>query len=420
MRIFLKLFKESILFAFHALSVNKLRTFLSLLGISIGIFAIISVFTAVDSMEDNVQDSVKSLGENVIYVQKWPWGFGNEGGEYPWWKYWQRPLPGVKEMQELKDRTTTIDYFSFEAYVEGKTLKYRSNSVENTTVALVSHDFDKIKSFELADGRYFTEMESGAGRPVTVIGATIAAGLFENENPVGNDITVMGRKVNVIGVFKKEGKSLLETSNDDAVIIPLNYGRNLINIKNDNVGPFIKAKVKANVANAQAMDDLKSAMRSIRRLRPIEEDNFALNESNLLTKNVAIMFDTISMFGAIIGVFSVIVGGFGIANIMFVSVRERTSQIGIQKALGAKNYFILLQFLIEAVVLCIIGGIIGLLIIFILATIATKLMDFNMTLTLENILWGLGISGIIGVVSGFVPAYIASQLDPVEAIRSNG
>lgn len=418
MRIFLKLLKESVLFAFHALSVNKLRTFLSLLGISIGIFAIISVFTAVDSMEDNVQDSVKSLGENVIYVQKWPWGFG--GGEYAWWKYWQRPLPGIKEMQELKNRTNSILYFSFEAYLEGKIIKYKSNAVENTTVAMVSHDFDKIKAFELQDGRYFTESESETGRPVTVIGAEVANNLFDNEDPIGKNITIMGRKLAVIGVFKKEGKSLLETSNDDVVIVPLNYGRNLVNIKSDNVGPFIKAKVKDNVSNEQAMDDLKSAMRSIRRLRPIEEDNFALNESNLLTKNVAIMFDTISMFGGIIGIFSVIVGGFGIANIMFVSVRERTSQIGIQKALGAKNYFILLQFLIESVVLCIIGGLIGLIIIYLLALLATKAMDFNMTLTLENILWGIGISATIGIISGFVPAWSASKLDPVEAIRSNG
>lgn len=418
MQLFLKLLKESVKFAFHALSVNKLRTFLSLLGVSIGIFAIISVFTAVDTMEKNVQDSVKSLGENVIYVQKWPWGFGE--GEYAWWKYWQRPLPGVKEMQELKNRTTTIQYFSFEAYLNGKVIKYRSNSVENASVAMVSHDFDKIKSFELSAGRYFTDMESATGRPVAVIGANVASSLFENQDPISNSITVMGRKITVIGVFKKEGSSLLETSNDDVVIIPLNYGRNLVNIRNDNVGPFIKAKVKDNVSNLEAIDDLKSALRSIRRLRPIEEDNFALNESNLLTKNVAIMFDTISMFGGIIGIFSVIVGGFGIANIMFVSVRERTSQIGIQKALGAKNYFILLQFLIESVVLCIIGGVIGLVIIFILTIIATSALDFDMTLTLENILWGLGISGLIGVVSGFIPALSASQLDPVEAIRSNG
>lgn len=418
MNLFLKLFRESILFAFHALRANKLRTFLSLLGISIGIFAIISVFTAVDSMEDNVQSSVQSLGDNVIFIEKWPWGFGE--GEYPWWKYWQRPLPGVREMEELKERTTTISYYSFEAYLGNKLIKYKNNSVENATLAFASHDFDKIKSFELTGGRYFSDIESATGKAVALIGSDIASGLFENQSPIDKQIITFGRKLTVIGVFKKEGSSILETSSDNLVLIPLNYARNIIDIRNDNVSPFIKAKVKDNVNNALAMEELKTAMRSIRRLRPSEDDDFALNESNLLTKNVSSLFDTVTFVGGIIGFFSVLVGGFGIANIMFVSVKERTNQIGIQKSLGAKNYFILLQFLVEAVVLCLIGGLIGLMIIWGLASLVTNALEFKMVLTMENISWGLGISAVIGIISGFVPAWVASRLDPVEAIRSNG
>jgi putative ABC transport system permease protein len=416
--IFIKLFAESIAFAFHALQANKLRTILSLLGISIGIFAIISVFTVVDAMEDNVHKSVQSLGENTVYVQKWPWAFGSD---YPWWKYWQRPLPAVREMTELSQRTQSIEAFSFEAYLSGKTIKYLSNTVENADIGIVSHDYYKIKSFEIKEGRYFSEMESASGKPVAIIGSSIAQGLFNDPAlALGKDITVLSRKVNVIGVFKEEGKSILETTVDNQVIVPLNFGRNIVDIKSDRMDPFIKAKVKNNIPIQYASDEMRSAMRSIRRLRPIEEDNFAINQSNLLSNNITSLFSTVNVAGAIIGGFSILVGGFGIANIMFVSVRERTNQIGIQKSLGAKNYFILLQFLSEAIVLCIIGGVIGLIVIYLLTLFITYFLDFSLILTQHNIVLGLIISAIIGLISGFVPAFSASRLDPVEAIRSNG
>ncbi len=409
---------ESIAFALHALRANMLRTVLSLLGISIGIFAIISVFTVVDAMEKNVRTSVESLGDKTIYVQKWPWAFG---GDYPWWKYWQRPLPSVKEMHQLAARSQSIEAFTFEAYLNGKTVKYLNNSAENVTVALVSHDFDKVKSFELSAGRYLTEMESNSGRAVGIIGSNVANGLFGSaSNALGKVFEVMGRKVEVIGVFKEEGKSLLETEMDNTVVLPLNFGRNFVNIRSDRIDPFIKAKVKEGVPIQFANDELKSIMRSIRRLRPIEDDNFALNQSSLLSNNITNIFSALNMAGAIIGGFSILVGGFGIANIMFVSVKERTSQIGIQKSLGAKNYFILMQFLFEAIVLCLIGGLIGLSIIYFLAMFVSHAFDYPLSLTGHNIMLGLFISALIGLVSGFIPAYSASQLDPVEAIRANG
>lgn len=418
LRIFLKLSGESIAFALHALRANMLRTILSLLGISIGIFAIISVFTVVDAMEKNVRTSVESLGDKTIYVQKWPWAFG---GDYPWWKYWQRPLPSVKEMHQLAARSQSIEVFTFEAYLSGKTIKYLNNSAENVTVALVSHDFDKVKSFELSAGRYLTEMESNSGRAVGIIGSNVANGLFGNASTaLGKVIEVMGRKVEVIGVFKEEGKSLLETEMDNTVVLPLNFGRNFVNIRSDRIDPFIKAKVKEGVPIQFANDELKSIMRSIRRLRPVEDDNFALNQSSLLSNNITNIFSSLNMAGAIIGGFSILVGGFGIANIMFVSVKERTSQIGIQKSLGAKNYFILMQFLFEAIVLCLIGGLIGLSIIYFLAMFVSHAFDYPLSLTGHNIMLGLFISALIGLVSGFIPAYSASQLDPVEAIRANG
>ena len=230
----------------------------------------------------------------------------------------------------------------------------------------------------------------------------------------------MGHRYEVIGVFKKEGKDLLDTTSDNLLLIMLNNARNIIDLRKDNVNPFIKAKVKPGIAMNYASDDLKSAMRSIRKLRPRQDDNFALNESTLISSGISSLFGTVNFAGGFIAIFSIIVGGFGIANIMFVSVKERTNQIGIQKSLGAKRYFILLQFLIEAITLCLIGGVAGLFIIYVLTLFAEDAMGFALTLTVENLIWGLGISAFIGVLSGFIPAWSASRLDPVEAIRSNG
>lgn len=415
--IYAKLIRESIMFAFHALSVNKLRTFLSLLGITIGIFTIILVFTVVDSLEKNVRDSVESLGDNVIYVQKWPWAFGSD---YPWWKYWQRPLPDYKEMSLLKERTYSAEAITYQAFLSGKTIKHGSSSIENADVVAVSHEFDKIKSFELSDGRYFTESESEAGRAIAIIGAEISNTLFENSDPIGKEIVTINRKLTVIGVFAKEGSSILGNSLDNTVLIPVNFARNVMNLKSDRTNPMIQVKGKPGITNLELTEELRGAMRAIRRQRPFEEDNFALNESKLLSNQIGSLFDVVGVAGWIIGGFSILVGGFGIANIMFVSVRERTNQIGIQKSLGAKKYFILIQFLSEAVTLCVIGGMLGLLIVYLIALGASSFLDFDLTLSFANILRGLLISAVIGIISGFIPAYTASKLDPVEAIRSNG
>jgi putative ABC transport system permease protein len=418
LQIFLRLFRESFLFAFEALRVNKLRTILSLLGITVGIFAIISVFTVTDALERKIRSDVESLGDNVIYIQKWPWV--PEGGEeYPWWKYMNRPLPGYKEMAEVARKAESAGAIAYVATLSGQVIKYRSSAVENASILAVSHDYDQIKSIELTSGRYFTESESAGGRPLAILGASLSDAIFPNGDALGKEITIRGFKFSVIGTLAKEGSSMVGNSNDNNVIIPVNYARNLINLRSDQTDPFMMVKSKPDVPTPELREDLRGAMRSIRRIHPREEDDFALNETSLLTNSLQSLFSTLGIAGWIIGGFSILVGGFGIANIMFVSVKERTHIIGIQKSLGSKSYFILLQFLIEAVVLCIFGGLIGLVLVFGLTTVASQITGFDLSLTPANVLMGLLISATIGVISGFVPAHQASRMNPVDAIRSN-
>lgn len=414
--LFLKLLGESFSFSIHALKANKLRTFLSLLGISIGIFAIISVFTVVDALESNVRKSVASLGNNVIYVQKWPWIFSSD---YPWWKYINRPLPAYKELEVVQKRSTAAEASAFVVFINSKTVKFRNSSIENTALVGASHDYNKIKSFELSEGRYFTEAESNRGKPFAIIGADIAENLFPGKSPLDQEITVLGRKIKVIGVFKKEGESMVGNSSDQEIVIPVNYARTLVDLKSERIQPMIMVKGKENVSNYELIEELRGIMRSVRKLHPREEDSFALNQASLISAGLDSIFSVINMAGWLIGTFSILVGGFGIANIMFVSVKERTHIIGIQKSLGAKNYFILLQFLSESVILCLIGGLIGLFIVFLGTVAANLLFDIGIALTQGNIFLGLFVSATIGVISGFIPAYTASQMDPVEAIRTN-
>jgi putative ABC transport system permease protein len=412
--IFAKLFRESYLFAFQAIIANKLRTLLTLSGITIGIFSIISVFTVFDSLENKIKTSIDSLGDNVLFVQKWPWAFGSD---YPWWKYLSRPVAKINELAEIEKRS---EAYSAATFVVGntKTVKYKNSSISNTQIMAVSKDYDKVIAITIGQGRYFTVNESVGGRPVAIIGSDIAESLFNNSNPLGKDITVFGRKVNVVGVFKKEGDDTFGQSSDNQVMLPINFARNVMDITDESNDPTVIVRAKPNVSNQELKDELTGIMRSVRRLKPSAEDNFAINEMSLITKGFESIFSTISIIGWIIGAFSLIVGGFGIANIMFVSVKERTGIIGIQKSLGAKNYFILLQFLFEAIFLSLIGGALGLLIIFTGTLIVTYTLDFTLSLTLGNIILGLSVSFIIGLIAGFIPAFSASRLNPVDAIRS--
>ncbi|HEC45082.1 MAG TPA: FtsX-like permease family protein [Bacteroides sp.] len=412
-----RLIIESFLFAFKSVIVNKMRTVLSLLGITIGIFAIISVFTIFDSLEINIRESLSGLGENTVYIQKWPWA-PEAGEEYEWWQYWNRPVPKYREYLAIKERSQLSEVVAFFAFSR-RTLKYKNNSVENIVIWGTTPEFEQAQESEVLKGRFFTEYEFQASVNLVILGYNIADRLFQNDEPIGKVIKIRGHKATVIGVFAKEGSSMFG-SMDDFVVVPMQFIRKITDIRKEGADPRIAARGKVNVSNEELMDELRSIMRSSRRLSPRANDNFAMNRTSMLTGAIDQIFKILNVAGFFIGIFSILVGGFGIANIMFVSVKERTNIIGIQKALGAKRYFILTQFLFESMLLAVTGGIVGLLIVFTGASIMSALIDsFKVFLTAGNIFLGIGISASIGIISGFAPAWSAAKMDPVEAINTS-
>lgn len=413
---FFRIIYESIVQAFQQLSANKLRSFLSLTGISIGIICIISVLSAVDSLKDNVSSSFQKLGNDVLYIDKMPW---NEDPGQNWWKYRQRPEPSYEDLEIIKKKVKLSDKASFSVFIPGRTIKFGSSSVEGAFMAGVTDDYEDIFNLEFQEGRFFTPFESANGANRAIIGAVLAEELFGTIEPIGKEIKIKGLDFQVVGVLKKEGNSLINIFQfDEAVLISFNTAKKLVNVKSRYTwGTSLNVKAKDGVSLDALKDEIIGVLRSARKIKPREDENFAINQLSMLTNLLAPIFTTMNIVGIIIGGFSIIVGMFSVANIMFVSVKERTSIIGIKKALGARQTVILLEFLIESVVLCLIGALIGLVFVIGVLKLATSVFKYDIYLSTGNILVALLLAIVIGVLSGVIPAWQAARLDPVEAMR---
>jgi len=400
--------------ALQELRVNKLRTFLSLFGITIGIFCIIGVLATVDSLERKVQNDIKSFGNNTIYVDKWNYGGGND---YPWWKYMKRPPMRIDEMKFIKIKSQLAANAAM--FVSNNVnLNYKDNILSNVNMYGVSEEFNTIQTIDIDHGRYLNESEFLRGTTTGIIGNKVAEELFDDpEKAVGKEVIYNGRRVIVVGVIKKQGQSFVGGFDyDQALIVPYRYFASVYNPDNSN--PFIMVQGRPSIPSAALQDELVGIMRQSRRLSPTEEDNFSCNDVAMFSEQVKGFFGQVSAGGWAIAGLSLIVGAFGVANIMFVTVRERTSQIGLKKALGAKKRTILTEFLIESAFLCIIGGLVGLGLVWILSLVLSTVLPFPIFIAPNIIILALSICIILGIISGIIPASIAARMDPVVAIRT--
>ncbi|MCX6172496.1 MAG: ABC transporter permease [Flavobacterium sp.] len=416
MLFYLRLLKESFAFAMNALRNNKLRTLLSLLGVTIGIFSIIAVLAAVDSLDRKIKSDLMTLDKNTIYVTSISFG----PTDIPKWKREQFPHVKYEEYQYLKGSLNNIENSCFQYFTSSQTLKFESKTINTVNMVPATSEFDDIQRMEFAEGRFFNESESISGKKVVVLGNDIAEGLFEGAEPIGKQVRMYGQKFTVIGVTKKKGESGISIGGDDdtTVFFPSNFMRRLYGDNNKILIPLIIIKPNKGIDMEALKGEIGQKLRNFRGVKDGEIDNFFISVLSGFTDLIDGIIGNMKVGGWIISLFSLLVGGFGIANIMFVSVKERTNLIGIQKSLGAKNKFILFQFLFEAIILCVIGGFIGLLLVWIIAIILTNVLDFEFVLSFGNILLGTSLAAIIGLISGILPAISASKLDPVEAIRS--
>jgi len=400
--------------AIGELKANKLRTFLSLFGITIGIFCIIGVLATIDSLQSKIKSDLSSFGNNSVYIDKWDY---SGGPEYPWWKFVKRPSMKIEEMDFVKKKSTLASNMAFVMQTQ-ESFSYEDNVLKGVNIYGITPEYKKIQSFDIGYGRFLSESDFTRGVPYVVIGYKVAEELYgKADKGVGKTITYNGRKLLVIGVIEKQGSAIINGYDyDKSTIVTHNYLASVYNP--DNLSPVIMVQPKTGITSKALQEELTGIMRQIRKLSPTQDDNFTCNDVAQFKDQVESVFGAVNQGGWAIAGLSLIVGAFGVANIMFVTVRERTSQIGLKKAIGAKSSSILYEFLLESAFLCIIGGLVGLLLVWLLTLALSTVLPFAITIAPSIILLAFSICIILGVVSGIIPASIAAKMNPVEAIRT--
>lgn len=409
-----RLFVESFIQAWQALVTNRLRTLLSLLGVMIGIFMITAVFAVSDSLEENLKGIFSSVRSDVLFVEKMPWTFSSN---YPWWKYALRKDPTLEDAEMLAERLPSARSVAFQTG-NMATIERGSSRFEGARMAAVTLDYFDAIELDIEDGRFFTEREMLASTPVAIVGREIVNRLFPEGSVLGGMCSLDGRKVRIIGVLAQEGTSIVGEGTDDLILIPVTFGRQMANFRALKSSILIRAREGVDLETLRG--EVIAAYRPIRRLHPRDESDFAVNEVEMLTAFIDTLFGRVEYGVWFIGAFAILIGCFSVANIMFVSVKERTPLIGVQKALGAKRSFVLAQFLTEAVALCIIGALMALFAVGLMVFMVNNVLSEGLSLVfgLDRFLLGLGIAVVSGVIAGLAPALQAARMDPVEAMRA--
>lgn len=409
----LNILGNSLKLTLKELRVNKLRTALSLTGIAFGIFCIIGVLAAVNSLERNIQEEVETLGTNTIYIDKWDY---SGGPDQPFWKFRSRPVMKYEEADLIRQRAILLDDISF-LLQTGSAISHNDDLLPRASIYGIVPAQMTIQPIKFDQGRFFSQAEFNAGSNICLLGFTNAENLFgTTARALGKQIDIKGKKLTIVGVIQKEGTNFIGWDYDNCVMLPYRFAKQIF--QEDNANPILIAKGKDGVPTEALSDELRGIMRQIRRLGPREDDNFSLNSVEAFSKAITGFFSVLNIVGAIIGGISLIVGLFGIANIMFVTVKERTSVIGIKKAIGAKSSSILFEFLLEAIILCMMGGSVGLLFVFIGTKISSSMLDFPIYISLPMLITTIIVCVVVGVLAGIFPASRAAKLDPVVAIRS--
>jgi putative ABC transport system permease protein len=407
-------FVESFRIALTQIRANKMRSILTALGVIIGIVAVTLMGTAIRGIDTGFQNSLAMLGEDVLYVQKWPWG-----GVEDWWNYANRPNLVPRDADKLNriiaGTPNSLLDIAVPVVGRGAPVKFEDNKVSNVFTIGTTADYVRINSVDYQEGRLFNDTEAGAAREVCVLGFDVAEALFPGRSSLDQTVIIGGHPFLVVGVFAKQGEFLGLFSFDNQVVLPLAAYQKYFSIRR---GAELRVKVKDKIQLLAAKEELIGAMRRVRGQLPGERDNFTINEQQAFKAQLDPVKSGIAMAGLFITGLSLFVGAIGIMNITFVSVKERTKEIGTRKALGARRRSILLQFLIEAVSICLIGGAAGMVVSFGLFMVVRQAAPgFPVEFSPDLVLVSMLVSVATGIVSGFLPAYGASRLDPVVALR---
>jgi len=413
---------EGLKMSYKAIWSSKMRSILTMLGVATGIFAITGILTMVNSLQSSITSNLSALGNTTIFVHHWPWA---EGGE-EWYKFVNRPKVSYRDFIRLKSDLENVNAVGYEVTARGQSVQAQGRSASMIDVVGITNDMGKVKELNFSQGRFFSELESHLGKNICILGYNIAESLFPSSAAVGKYVRVGKKRLLVIGVMAKQGGSFFPgmPSEDDRVYVPYKTLPSMYNLYDRKIDKVITIKASEYKDLPQVEESTSAIMRASRGLKPRMEDNFAINKQEALMKRFESIFGYLETGGWVISIFSILIGGFSIGNIMYISVKERTNEIGVQMALGSSRDFVLFQFLAEAIILCLIGGLLGILITLglgslIQAFLSRTDLSLQVAFALEDLGIGLFVAFLIGLLAGLVPASMAARLDPVVAIRQS-